>query len=153
LLYALSTTGGKRRHFLFWLATLLASPLASAAELLSFDALYQSNTVLGLRFAARTLELKGRSVRLRGYMAPPLKPESNFFVLTREPVAVCPFCSSDGEWPVDIVVVYASKTVIPSNFSERIEVEGTLEVGSFIDPVSGFVSQLRLRDSVFHKLN
>ena len=153
MLYALSITGGMRRRFLFCLTVLLASPLVSAAELLTFDGLYKSNTVLGLKFAERTLELKGRSVRLRGYMAPPLKPESNFFVLTREPVAICPFCSSDAEWPVDIVVVYASKTVIPSNFSERIEVEGTLEVGSFIDPVSGFVSQLRLRDSVFHKLN
>jgi hypothetical protein len=151
--FAIANAGGLRRQFLFRLAALLASPLVEAAELLTFDGLYQSNGVLGLKFAERTLELKGRSVRLRGFMAPPLKPESNFFVLTREPVAICPFCSSDGEWPVDIVVVYTSKTVIPNNFSERIEVEGTLEIGSFIDPSSGFVSQLRLRDSVFRKLN
>lgn len=128
-------------------------PRAQASELLSFDTLYKSNTVLGLKFAERTLALKGQTVRLRGYMAPPLKPESKFFVLTREPVAICPFCSSDAEWPVDIVVIYASKTVIPTNFSERLEVEGTLEVGSFIDPVTGFVSQLRLRDAVFHKIS
>lgn len=147
-----SQTGGARRRFLLALAALCAAPLARAAELLTFDGLYKSNTVLGLKFADRTLALKGQTVRLRGYMAPPLKPESNFFVLTREPVAICPFCSSDAEWPVDIVVIYASKTVIPTNFSERIEVEGTLEVGSFIDPKTGFVSQLRLRDSVFHKL-
>lgn len=121
--------------------------------MLTFDGLYKSNTVLGLKFADRTLALKGQVVRLRGYMAPPLKPESNFFVLTREPVAICPFCSSDGEWPVDIVVVYAGKTVIPTNFSERIEVEGALEVGSFIDPKTGFVSQLRIRDAVFHTIN
>lgn len=153
MLYAISNAGGSRRQFLFRLAALLASPLASAAELLSFDGLYKSNTVLGLKFSERTLELKGRSVRLRGYMAPPLKPESNFFVLTREPVAICPFCSSDAEWPVDIVVVYAARTVIPSNFSTRIEAEGTLEVGSFIDAKTGFVSQLRLRDALFHKLD
>lgn len=145
--------GGKRRQFLFATAALLICPPASAAELLSFDALYKSNTVLGLKFADRTLELKGSRVRLRGFMAPPLKPESDFFVLTREPVAVCPFCSSDGEWPVDIVVVYVGKNVIPGNPSERIEVEGTLEVGGFIDPQSGFVSQLRLRDSLFRKVN
>jgi hypothetical protein len=148
-----SDTGGSRRRFLFSVAALLMSPLVRAVDLLTFDGLYKSNGVLGLKFAERTLELKGRSVRLRGFMAPPLKPESNFFVLTREPVAICPFCSSDGEWPVDIVVVYVGKAVIPSNFSERIEVEGTLEVGSYIDPKSGFVSQLRLRDSVFRKLN
>jgi len=153
VVYAISKAGGLRRRFLLCIAALLVTALARAAELLTFDGLYKSNTVLGLKFADRTLELKGRSVRLRGYMAPPLKPESKFFVLTREPVAICPFCSSDGEWPVDIVVVYASRTVIPTSFSERIEVEGTLEVGSFIDPGSGFVSQLRIRDAVFHKLN
>lgn len=145
--------GGARRRFLLAAAGLLASPLLRASELLSFDGLYKSNTVLGLKFSERTLALAGQSVRLRGYMAPPLKPESSFFVLSREPVAICPFCSSDAEWPVDIVVIYASKTVIPTNFSERIEVEGRLEVGSFIDPVTGFVSQLRIRDAVFHKLS
>lgn len=145
--------GGARRRLLLAAFGLLASPLLRASELLSFDGLYASNTVLGLKFAERTLTLKGQTVRLRGYMAPPLKPESKFFVLTREPVAICPFCSSDTEWPVDIVVIYASKTVIPTNFSERIEVEGRLEVGSFIDPDTGFVSQLRIRDAVFHKLS
>ena len=156
--HRVSSTGGWFRRFFFGFAVslllslLIGSP-ARAAELLTFDGLYRSNTVLGLKFADRTLALKGQVVRLRGYMAPPLKPESNFFVLTREPVAVCPFCSSDGEWPVDIVVVYASKTVIPSNFSERIEVEGALEVGSFIDPKTGFVSQLRIRDAVFRTAN
>lgn len=151
-----SGTGGARRRFflsLTALAALATSPLLRAAERLRFDELYKSNTVLGLKFADRTLALKGQTVRLRGYMAPPLKPESKFFVLTREPVAICPFCSSDAEWPVDIVVIYASKTVIPTNFSERLEVEGTLEVGSFIDPVTGFVSQLRIRDAVFHRIN
>lgn len=144
---------GASRWLLLLLAALLFSTAASASELLTFDGLYKADTVLGLKFADRTLALKGQIVRLRGYMAPPLKPESHFFVLTREPVAICPFCSSDAQWPVDIVVVYAAKTVIPTNFSERIEVEGTLEVGSFIDPATGFVSQLRLRDSVFHKIN
>ena len=150
---SVSSAGGRRRRFLFAVTILLISFLSHAAELLNFDGLYKSNTVLGLKFADRTLELKGQVVRLRGYMAPPLKPESNFFVLTHEPVAICPFCSSDGEWPVDIVVIYANKAVIPTNFSERIEAEGTLEVGSFIDPKTGFVSQLRIRDAVFHKIN
>lgn len=148
--------GGARRRFLRALGALGAGalvPCAQASELLSFDGLYASNGVLGLKFSERTLAQKGKSVRLRGYMAPPLKPESSFFVLTREPVAICPFCSSDAEWPVDIVVVYAARTVIPTNFSERIEVEGTLEVGSSIDATTGFVSQLRLRDALFRKIN
>ncbi len=144
--------GGSRRRFLLGAAALLASRLVGASELLTFDGLYKSNTVLGLKFAERTLAQQGKRVRLRGYMAPPLKPESQFFVLTREPVAICPFCSSDAEWPVDIVVVYTAKTVIPTDFSERIEVDGTLEVGSYVDPQTGFVSQLRLRDSLLRKV-
>ena len=148
-----STAGGARRRFLFAAGALLVAPLARSAELLSFDTLYAANGVLGLKFSEKTLAQKGRSVRLRGYMAPPLKPESNFFVLTREPVAICPFCSSDAEWPVDIVVVYTARTAIPGNLSERIEVEGTLEVGSSVDAQTGFVSQLRLRDATLRKIN
>ena len=154
---AVSTTaGGGRRRFLMALGaltTLAVAGRAAASELLSFDALYAANGVLGLKFSEKTLAQKGKSVRLRGYMAPPLKPESNFFVLTREPVAICPFCSSDAEWPVDIVVVYTARTAIPGNLSERIEAEGTLEVGSSIDATTGFVSQLRLRDAAIRKIN
>ncbi|MDQ7988596.1 MAG: hypothetical protein REI09_03090 [Candidatus Dactylopiibacterium sp.] len=148
--------GGPRRRFLRAAVALLALGAglpAQAAELLGFDSLYKANTVLGLVFAERTLALRGQRVRLRGYMAPPLKPESTFFVLTREPVAICPFCSSDAEWPLDIVVIYASRTVIPTDFSQRIEVEGRLEAGSFTDPVTGFVSQLRLREATFRPLH
>ena len=139
------------RLFTCLLALCLALPL-QAAELLRFDQLYAAQTVLGVKFSPETLALQGKAIRMRGFMAPPLKPESNFFVLTREPVAICPFCSSDAEWPLDIVVIYAKTTVVPTSFSERIEVEGRLEVGSFIDPVTGFVSQLRLREAVFRSL-
>ena len=41
-------------------------------------------------------------------MAPPLKAEAAFFVLTREPVARRPFCQSDADWPDNILVVYLS---------------------------------------------
>ena len=78
------TGGNTRRQFLF----LLGMPLlcmhgqAQAQEqLLGFDSLYLSNTVLGLKFSTQTLAAKGKNVRMRGYMAPPLKPESNFLCL------------------------------------------------------------------------
>ena len=89
---------------------------------------------------------------MRGYMAPPLKPESKFFVLTREPVAVCPFCSSDAQWPSDIVVIYLSSTLAPLNLSQRIEVTGKLEMGSWTDPESGFVSQVHIVNAEVRKL-
>jgi hypothetical protein len=141
-----------RRAFLS-LPLLTLAPLANAAEAMSpdprltFDSLYKSVGVLGIVYSDQAKALKGQEVHMRGYMAPPLKPESKFFVLTREPVAVCPFCSSDAQWPVDIVVIYLRDTLAPVNFSRRIEVAGTLEMGSWTDPQSGFVSQVRIVDA------
>ena len=99
-----------RRTFL--LLPLLMLPIfAHAQEILTFEGLYKSVGILGIKYSERALNLRGQSIRLRGYMAPPLKSESRFFVLTRDPVSVCPFCSSDAEWPVDIVVVHLKKTL------------------------------------------
>ena len=139
-----------RRVFL--LLPLLALPLrAMAAELLSFATLYQSVGVLGIKYSDQSIALIGKPVRLRGFMAPPLKPESRFFVLTREPVSVCPFCASDAQWPVDIVVVYLKGALAPVDFARRIEVEGRLEIGSWTDPQTGFVSQVRIVNAELSK--
>lgn len=150
--HVVSTGGISRRFFLLaGLSLPFLSHPAHAAELLTFDNMYQSNSVLGLKFSAHTQSFRGLSVKMRGYMAPPLKPESQFFVLTRQPVAICPFCSSDAEWPIDIVVVYLKDTLSPTNFTEKIEVEGRLELGSWIDPQTGFVSQVRIVDAKVRK--
>lgn len=138
-----------RRFFLGLLLSLSCAIPCFAAEPITFDNLYQSNGVLGLKFSPHTVAFKGLTVKMRGFMAPPLKPESRFFVLTRQPVAICPFCSSDAEWPIDIVVVYLKDKLSPTNFSDKIEVEGTLELGSWIDPQTGFVSQVRIVNATF----
>lgn len=57
-------------------------------------------------------------------MAPPLKAEAAFFVLTREPVALCPFCQSDTDWPDNILVVYLSSSQSFVQNNSTIEVEG-----------------------------
>lgn len=145
------TTGGSRHRFLIFLFSLLLPLYTPAADLLNFDAVYQSNGVRGLKFSEQTWALRGQTIRMRGFMAPPLKPESKFFVLTRQPVAICPFCSSDAEWPVDIVVIYLHGTLAPIHFTERIEVEGRLELGSWVDPQTGFVSQMRILDATIRK--
>ena len=123
---------------------LVFSTMARAAELLNFENIYLSSGILGMKFSPLAKSSVGRVVRMKGFMAPPLKPDSRFFVLTRQPVAICPFCSSDAEWPMDIVVVYLKGDYSPTNFSEKITVEGTLELGSSTDPSSGFVSQVRI---------
>ncbi|MBZ8141590.1 hypothetical protein CLD22_17000 [Rubrivivax gelatinosus] len=147
-----SAAAGQRRRLVVGAALLPFVRTARADELLSFDTLYKSVGVLGIQYSERALALRGQPVRLRGYMAPPLKPESRFFVLTREPVAVCPFCASDAEWPVDIVVVYLRDTLAPVDFNRRVEASGRLEIGSRTDPTTGFVSQVRLVDAQVHEV-
>lgn len=129
----------------------LAPALAAAPERLTFEGLYKSFGVLGYSFADRVTGLAGREVAMTGYMAPPLKAESDFFVLTREPLAICPFCQSDADWPVDIVVIYMARTAPLLNAGEKLTVTGRLDLGSWTDPASGFVSQIRIRDASFRR--
>ncbi len=103
----------------------------------------------GLEFSDRLLALNGRTVAMTGYMAPPLKAESHFFVLTREPMALCPFCQSDAEWPLDIVVIYLEGVAPLVSAGEAIVVRGRLQVGSWTDPQTGFVSQVRIVDASY----
>ena len=58
---------------------------------------------------------------MRGFMAPPLKAEAKFFVLTEIPMSICPFCSSDADWPDNIVVVYLDEkqTFVQPNAADR----------------------------------
>jgi hypothetical protein len=123
-----------------------------AAETLTFAQLYKSFGVRGMEFSDRLLALKGRTVSIEGYMAPPLKAESDFFVLTREPVSLCPFCQSDAEWPTDIVVVYLKGEAPLVGQGDKVLVSGRLEVGSWTDPKTGFVSQIRIADAAYRRL-
>lgn len=138
-----------RRALLAGLASVLLAGAAWADNSLTFDELYGKISVLGLTFSDKTKSLAGKSVAMRGFMAPPLKAEAKFFVLTEIPMSICPFCDSDSDWPSNIVVVYIDEksTFVPP--SKLIEVTGTLEVGSWTDPETGFVSQLRLVHSSF----
>jgi hypothetical protein len=120
-----------------------------AQEKLTFDELYEDTGVLGLAFSQKVNSLSGREVVIDGFMAPPLKPMSNFFVLTKAPMAMCPFCSSDTDWSADILVVYLKSRQIFVQHNAIIRVKGVLEYGSWTDEKSGFVSLLRLRDATF----
>ena len=126
---------------------LAATAGAATPEPLGFDQLYGAWTVTGLRFSDAVRRLAGQAVEMRGYSAPPLAAEAAFFVLTREPLSICPFCASDAEWPPDIVVVYLRRRGLPPDPALRLRVTGRLEAGSWTDPETGFVSQLRLRDA------
>ena len=131
------------------LLAVLAPGRARAAAALGFDELYGKVGVLGLEFSPKVLELEGETVRITGFMAPPLKAEAEFFVLTEIPMSICPFCSSDSDWPDNIMVVYLASKQTFVQFNAPILTRGTLEYGSWTDPETGFVSQLRLRDASF----
>ena len=139
------------RRRLLLLGLVACAPLkpANAAAKLSFDELYGKVGVLGLEFSQKVLDLDGQRVRIEGFMAPPLKAEASFFVLGRAPMAICPFCSSDADWPDDIVVIYLQRKQTFEHNSGVIAVEGVLEHGSWTDPETGFVSLLRIRDATF----
>jgi hypothetical protein len=128
----------------------LGSGAARAAEAgLDFEELYGKVSPLGLSFSDKVKRLAGQPVAMRGFMAPPLKAEANFFVLTQIPMSICPFCSTDSDWPDNIVVVYLDTAQTFEQANALIEVSGTLEVGSWTDPETGFVSLLRITSANF----
>ena len=133
------------------LPSLAFSARGDDVEIISFGGLYKSFGVLGYEFTDHVKSRAGKTVAMMGYMAPPLSVESDFFVLTREPLAICPFCQSDADWPTDILVAYLAKATPLVTAGARVMVTGKLEVGSWTDPSTGFVSQIRLRDASYRK--
>jgi hypothetical protein len=121
-----------------------AAHRAFGADSLEFRELYSGASSLGLTLSDKLKSLDGRDVVMKGFMAPPLRPSFDFFVLTRTPMSICPFCSSDADWPVDIVAVYVEKRAAALPFDRPIRVEGRLEVGTKTDPATGFVSLVRI---------
>lgn len=126
-----------------------ASASRAAQSSLTFNELYGKFGVLGLEFSDKVKTLAGKDITMKGFMAPPLKAEAAFFVLTEVPMSLCPFCSSDADWPDNIVVVYLGEKQTFVQPSQTIEVRGTLEYGSWTDPETGFVSLLRIRQAEY----
>lgn len=148
-----SGSGFSRRDVLAMASLLpivtLAKPTLAASTQLGFDDLYGKVHVLGLEFSDKVKSLNGEDVKMSGFMAPPLKAEAKFFVLTEIPMSICPFCSSDSDWPDNIVVIYLDEAQTFVQPGVRIDVSGKLEVGSWTDPDTGFLSRLRLRGATY----
>lgn len=121
---------------------------ASVPAKLDFDELYAANALL----AERPKALTGQPVEMTGFMAPPLKAEASFFVLTSMPMAVCPFCETEAQWPDNIVLVLTDAPVRGVPFNRPIRVTGTLETGFEEDAETGFVSLIRLVDAEYERL-
>ena len=117
---------------------------AQATATVKFSELYGRVTVRGVESSSKLKALSGQKVTMSGSMAPPLKPKLDFFVLTREPMATCPFCTTAADWPADIVLVIMpdGKELEPS--VRGLTVTGRLDVGVKKDDETGFVSLVRL---------
>jgi len=143
-----------RRNFLTLTAatTLMAPALIGRAQaeddVVRMRELYNRD----LSFSDYALARDGQNVRISGFMAPPLRAESVFFVLTKMPMAVCPFCSSATDWPADIVSVYSRDVVDIMPFNVPIEVGGVLKLGVYEDKELGFVSKVRLVEAQYRRV-
>ncbi|PWR03702.1 hypothetical protein DKT77_05030 [Meridianimarinicoccus roseus] len=124
----------------------LAAPtiLTAAEQPIKLRELYQRKGRGMSEFAEANV---GRRIEVEGFMAPPLKAESRFFVLTKMPMAVCPFCETAAEWPDDILAVYTKRVVDVIPFNVKIVTSGVLELGEYRDPDTGFVSLVRLTEA------
>lgn len=117
-----------------------------------FGEMYASVSSLGIEFSEKLVSSEGKRVSMVGFMAPPLKPTINFFVLTEEPMSICPFCSSDADWPNNIIVVKLSGPVTALPYDRPIKVTGKLELGTAVDDETGFVSLVRIEAEQFEAL-
>lgn len=138
-----------RRHFTTGLATSLvfgtSSSVIAADTPLKLRELYKRDG----SFSDLALQLEGQRVTVSGYMAPPLKAQSKFFVLTKMPMSVCPFCETEAEWPDNILAVYTKRTVKVIPYTVGIKTTGVLELGAKTDPNTGFLSLIRLADATY----
>jgi len=107
--------------------------------------LYDDNS----EFSPLAKGLNGKRISMQGFMAPHLKVDSDFFILSNTPVETCPFCASEGDWIDSIVFVRMRRKEEAVSPGVLIVAEGTLEIGPARDEATGFVSKVRLVDAAF----
>lgn len=137
-----------RRRLLALTAALLpVAALAQAPPRIRMFELYKPD----LSFSDLAKKLAGKPVSIQGFMAPHLKVESDFFVLSNTPVETCPFCASEDQWIDTIIFVRMKKRQEAVRPGELIQVMGRLEIGPQTDAATGFVSRVRLTDASYQR--
>lgn len=107
----------------------------------------------GLQLSDKLVSLDGKDIIIEGYMAPPLKPELDYFVLTRIRLSFCPFCSTAADWPDDIALVYMPPDNPVMATDAPVRLTGRIEVGASVDQETGMVSLVRVYVSRMDILN
>ena len=137
-----------RRAFLASAAAMAALPAWGQDGPLRMRDLYNKD----LSFSDLAESLAGQRIEMTGYMAPPLKADAPFFVLTKRPMAVCPFCEPGEEWPRDILAIYTKRRLEVIPFNRKIIVRGELDLGDYVDPELGFFSRVRINDATYERI-
>lgn len=122
--------------------------LAQAVPRIRMFELYQPD----MSFSDLAKRLAGKPVSIQGFMAPHLKVESDFFVLSNTPVDTCPFCESEDQWIDTIIFVRMKRRQDAVRPGDLIQVQGRLDIGPQKDDATGFVSRVRLLDATFQRL-
>lgn len=135
-----------RRSFL---TSALAAPAVLASPVAAKTPYRIRDLYVGRAMSPFATEQQGNRLTFTGYMAPPLKAESRFFVLTNIPMSVCPFCETEADWPNTILAIYTKRPVSVVPFNVRITVRGDLDLGSYRDPDTGFLSLVRLQEATY----
>ena len=133
-----------------WLLTALACSVANrvvAAQRVRMFELYNDDN----DFSSLAKELTGKRIAMQGFMAPHLKVDSDFFILSNTPVETCPFCASEGDWIDSIVFVRMRRKQEAVDPGVVILVEGKLEIGPEKDAETGFFSKIRITDAEFRR--
>lgn len=128
-------------------ASIVLPSLAHAGSVIKLRDLYNKD----LSFSDYAKDRVGARVQVLGYMAPPLKADARFFVLTKRPMSVCPFCETEAEWPDDILAIYTKRALNVLPFNVPLHVSGRLALGTHTDPETGFVSRVRLMDASYDR--
>lgn len=148
-----STTTLTRRQLLAGTGALVLSALckgsvhAAGPNQIKLRDLYNKD----LTFSDLARSIADTRVAISGYMAPPLKSQSRFFVLTKRPMATCPFCNDADDWPDDLIAVYAKRVIDVQPFNVALVVSGKLELGDYKDPENGFFSRARLVNATYKR--
>jgi hypothetical protein len=117
--------------FAVTLALSLVLGLGAAQAPLELGAFHARVVMGGIEYSDNLLALEGERVELTGFMAPPLKPRIDWFMLTRFPMLTCPFCSDAADWPPDVVLVVLEdgRRMDAQHNSDPLRVIGRLELG------------------------
>lgn len=129
------------------LAAVGSNVLAAPSTRLRMRDLYSNRDKT--KFSEKAESLAGTEVEIWGYMAPPLKVDLDFFILSDVPADECPFCLAESDWIETIVFIRMQEPAAFQTATQMIWTKGVLDLGTDTDPGTGFVSRVRLLDATF----